>query len=55
MEKNLAEAFNSAVESLMHAIRTENEHAQQDVPHRMIPIARPWTIRRWSQSKLAAG
>jgi hypothetical protein len=48
MERNLAEAFNSAVESLIHAIWTENEHAQQNVPHRMIPIARPWTIRRWS-------
>jgi len=55
MEKHGAEALYSAVKRLMHAIRTEDEEAQQDVAHRMIQIAKPWTIRRWSDSKLADG
>ena len=52
MEKHGAEALNSAVNSLMYAIRTEDEEAQQDVAQRMIRIAKPWTIRWWSTSKL---
>jgi len=55
MEKHGAEALYSAVKSLMHAIRTEDQDAQQDAAHRMIQIAKPWTIRRWSESKLANG
>jgi hypothetical protein len=33
MEKKGAEALYSAVKSLMHAIRTQNEEAQQDAAH----------------------
>jgi len=55
MEMDGAEALYSAVKSLMHAIQTENEEAQQDAAHRMIQIAKPWTIRRWSESKPANG
>jgi len=52
MEKHGAEALYSAVKSLMHAIRTIDDEDQQDVPHRMIQIAKRWTIRQWSESKL---
>jgi len=45
----------SAVKSMMHAIRTKDEEAQQDAAHWMIQIAKPWTIRQWSESKLANG
>jgi hypothetical protein len=55
MEMHGADALYSAVKSLMHAIRTEDQDAQQDAAHRMIQIAKPWTIRRWSESKLANG
>jgi len=55
MEKHGAEALYPAVKSLMHAIRTKDKEAQQDAAHRMIQIAKPWTIRRWSESKLANG
>jgi len=55
MEKHGSEALYSAVMSLMHAIRTKDEEAQQDAAHRMNQIATPWTIRRWSESKLANG
>jgi len=55
MEKHGAEALYSAGKSLMHAIRTKDEEAQQDPAHRMIQIAKAWTIRRWSESKLANG
>jgi len=51
-EKDGAEALYSAVKGLMHANRTENEEARQDVGLRMIQFAKPWTIRRWSESKL---
>jgi hypothetical protein len=47
--------LHSAVKSLMHVIRTEDEEAQQDAAHQMIQIAKPWTIRRWSESQLANG
>jgi len=50
-----ANALYSAVKSLMHAIRTEDQNTQQDVTHRMIQIATAWTMRRWSESKLANG
>jgi len=55
MKKHGAEVLYSAVKSLMHAIRTENEEAQQDAVHQMIQIAKPSMIRRWSESKLANG
>jgi len=55
MEMHCADALYSAVKSLMHAIWTEDQDAQQDAAHRMIQIAKPWTIRRWSESKLANG
>jgi len=50
-----AEAVYSAVKSLMHAIRTEDEVAQQDAAHRMIKIAKPWSIRWCSELRLANG
>jgi len=52
MAKHGAETLYSAVKSLMHAVQTENEEAQQNAMHRMIQIAKPWMIRRWSESKL---
>jgi hypothetical protein len=55
MEMHGADAQYSAVKSLMHAIRTEDQEAQQDAAHRMIQNAKPWTIRSWSESKLANG
>jgi hypothetical protein len=55
MDQYGADALYSAVKSLMHAIWTEDEEAQHDAAHRMIQIAKPWTIRRWSESKLATG
>jgi len=55
MEMLCAEVLYSAVKSLMHAIRTEDKHAQHYTAHRMIQIAKPWMIRMWSESKLANG
>jgi hypothetical protein len=55
MEQDSADALYSTVESLMHAMQTECEEAQQNAAHRMIQILTPWTIRRWSESKLANG
>ena len=55
MEQHGAEALNSIGKSLMHAIRTKHRESQQDVAHRVIQIAKPWMIRRWSESKLANG
>jgi len=55
MEKHSAEVLYSAVKSLKHAIRTEDEDAQQDAAYWMIQLAKPWTIRRRSASKLANG
>ena len=54
-EKHGADALYSAVKSLMHAIRTKDQEAQQDAAHRMIQNSRPCTIRRWSESKYANG
>ena len=50
-----ADALYSAVRTLMHALRTEDEEAQQDAAHQMIQIAKAWMIRRWVESKLANG
>jgi len=44
-ETHGTEALYSAVKSLMHAIRTKDQDAQQNTAHRMIQIAKPWTIR----------
>jgi len=55
MEMHSADAPYSAVKSLMHAIWTEDEHAQQDSAHRMIQSTKPSMIRRWSESNLANG
>jgi len=55
MEKHSADALYSAVKSLMHAIRAEDEEAQQDAALRLIQIAKPWTIKRWLESKHANG
>jgi hypothetical protein len=52
MEQHGADILYPAVNSMMHAIWTEDEEAQQDAAHRMIKIAMPWTIRRLSESKL---
>jgi hypothetical protein len=55
MEQHGADALYSAVKNMMHAIRTEDEEGQQDAAHRMIQIAKPWTVRRWSESNPANG
>ena len=55
MEKHSADALYSAVKSLIHTIGTEDEDAQHDAAHRMKQIAKPWTIRRWSELKLGNG
>jgi hypothetical protein len=55
MEMHSTDAPHSAMKSLMHAIRTDEKDAQQDAAHRMIQIAMPWTISRWSESKLVNG
>jgi len=55
MEMHGADVLYSAFKSLMHAIQTEDQDAQQDAAHQMIQIPKPWTIRRWSESKLANG
>jgi hypothetical protein len=49
MQNHGAEALHHAEKSLMHAIRTK------DKKHRMIQIAKPWMIRRWSEWRLANG
>jgi len=48
MEKHGTEALYSAVKCWMHSIWTKDEHAQQVAAHRMIKIAKPWMITRWS-------
>jgi hypothetical protein len=55
MEKHGPEAQYSTVKSLMPAIRTEKQDALQDAAYQMIQIAKPWSIRRCSESKLAKG
>jgi hypothetical protein len=44
---NTTDAMASAVKSLMHALRTEKQDAQQDLAHWMIQIAKLWTMMRW--------
>jgi hypothetical protein len=55
MEQHGADVLYSAMKSLMYATCTEDEEAQQDVVHRMIQISKPYTIMRWSESKIANG
>jgi hypothetical protein len=55
MEKHGARALYNAAKSFMHVIRTEVQGAQQDAAHRMVAIAKPWTIKMLSESKLANG
>ena len=55
MEMHGAVAQYSAVKNLIHAIRTEDRHAQHNRAHCIIQIARPWMIRRWSEWTLANG
>ena len=55
MEIHGADALYSALKSSMHAFSTEDQDAQQDAALRIIQIAKPWTIQRWSESKLANG
>jgi len=47
MEKHGAYAFYATVKSLMQAIQTEDEEAQQDAARRMMQIAKARKIRRW--------
>ena len=53
VEKHSGEALDPAVKSLIRAFWTEVHNTQQDAAHRMIQVAIPWTMRRWSESKLA--
>jgi len=55
MEMHGADALYSAVKSSIHAIWTEDQDAQQDAAHRIIQIAKPWTITMWSELNLANG
>jgi hypothetical protein len=55
MEQHGADALYSAVKSVMHAIQTKDEEAQQDAAHWMVQSAKPWIIRRLSESKPANG
>jgi len=55
MKMHGADALYFTVKSIMHAIRTADQDAQQDAAHQMIQIAKCWTIRRWSESKLVNG
>jgi len=54
-EKHAAEALDSAVKSLIHAIRTENKQVQQVVGHQTMQIAKPFPIRRRREMKLENG
>jgi chorismate mutase len=44
MERDSADALYSAIKSVMHAIWTQNEEAQQNMAYRVIQIVQPWTI-----------
>jgi len=55
VEMHGANALYSPVKSLMRAIRPQDQDAQQDASHCMIQMVKPWTIRRWSESKLTNG
>jgi len=55
VEMHGADALYSPVKSLRHAIRPQDQDAQQDASHCMIQMVKLWTIRRWSESTLANG
>jgi hypothetical protein len=55
IEMHGAGALYPAVKSWMLSIRMEDQDAQQDAAHCMIRIAKPWKIRKWSESKLPNG
>jgi len=55
MEQHGADALYSAVKCLMQAIQAEDKDVQHDVAHRMIQIAKPSKIKRWSESKSCQG
>jgi len=55
MEQYSTEELYFAAKTLMHAIWTEDKDSQQETAYRIIVIAKPWTISRWSESKLANG
>ena len=52
IEKYSAEELFSAMESMMHTIRIEGRYIPQDTAHRMIQIASPGKIQRWTELKL---
>jgi hypothetical protein len=51
MEMHGTDALYSTEKSWLHSIRTDEQDAQQDAAHRMIQIARAWTISCWSELK----
>jgi len=53
METHGANTMDSTVKSLTHVMWTEDNHLQLDAAHVMILIGKPWTLRRWSESKVA--
>ena len=55
MELHGAEAFQVAVRSLTQGIRSDDDEAQKAAAKQIIRIAKPWTIWRCSESKLADG
>jgi hypothetical protein len=55
MGMHSADAQYTAVKSLIHPIRTEDQDTQQDAARQMIQIAKRWIIKRWSDSKLTNG
>jgi len=55
MEKHSDEALYPAVKRLMHANQSEDKGTQLDAAHRTIMIAKPRTINRLSELKLANG
>ena len=55
MELHLLEALHVAIRSLTQGIRSDDDKAPKAASEQIIRIAKPWTIRRWSESKLADG
>jgi hypothetical protein len=53
MEYHGVEALYSTMKSLIHAIQTEDQTAEQNAVHWMLHIVKPWMIRRWFKLKLA--
>ncbi|KAF8536335.1 hypothetical protein BDD12DRAFT_890450 [Trichophaea hybrida] len=55
MELHGADALQVAVRSWTQGIRSDDNEAQKAAAKQIIRIAKPWTLRRWSESKLANG